>query len=323
MKGNRKKKASTIPTDESIIPLLNLTTYINDWEKKGKFDADKQFVAAYGLVILTKIPTLQEYTTSPAYIKLMMQIPLKMLTEGLMCLEYETEFLSLENLDHCDKQKCAFITKLYSRYFLSERMGDDDTKHWPSLYIATYLTRRFPTKDVYLDIGDPFTPAPRPELANEKAAREELAHYRRQYPNVPKGMLYPNMERVFEFHYHKQPSQTYLVLLNSFAAKYGLDRNVLLEYDRDIRARKEAPDARLKLANGREYVVCSVSIEAKYRTLVWLHVGTTCALPECRVYRSVESKNLQKCSICLSTFYCGAEHQKKDWKRHKSLCKAT
>jgi hypothetical protein len=31
--------------------------------------------------------------------------------------------------------------------------------------------------------------------------------------------------------------------------------------------------------------------------------------------------DLLKCSVCRSVHYCGKEHQKQDWKRHKHECK--
>jgi hypothetical protein len=41
-----------------------------------------------------------------------------------------------------------------------------------------------------------------------------------------------------------------------------------------------------------------------------------CSLPGC-----TESAPYM-CSKCSSAYYCSAEHQKADWKRHKPVCRA-
>lgn len=33
-----------------------------------------------------------------------------------------------------------------------------------------------------------------------------------------------------------------------------------------------------------------------------------------------ESRPLKRCSRCNAIYYCSPEHQRKHWKRHKSLC---
>lgn len=33
-----------------------------------------------------------------------------------------------------------------------------------------------------------------------------------------------------------------------------------------------------------------------------------------------KSEKFKKCARCKSTYYCGRECQKKDWKRHKKSC---
>lgn len=39
----------------------------------------------------------------------------------------------------------------------------------------------------------------------------------------------------------------------------------------------------------------------------------------CRVCKTVE--NTSRCGRCKIAFYCGTEHQKKDWPVHKAACK--
>jgi len=46
-----------------------------------------------------------------------------------------------------------------------------------------------------------------------------------------------------------------------------------------------------------------------------------CTKLQCRVCR-VGNVQLYKCSGCESVWYCGREHQKHDWKRHKKECKS-
>jgi hypothetical protein len=44
--------------------------------------------------------------------------------------------------------------------------------------------------------------------------------------------------------------------------------------------------------------------------------GHPCSLPSCK------KRALYECTKCFSAFYCGPEHQRADWKRHKPVCRA-
>jgi hypothetical protein len=50
--------------------------------------------------------------------------------------------------------------------------------------------------------------------------------------------------------------------------------------------------------------------------------GERCGLPGCGATRRAAdaAKKLQKCAACRAFAYCGAEHQRDDWARHKAEC---
>lgn len=35
-----------------------------------------------------------------------------------------------------------------------------------------------------------------------------------------------------------------------------------------------------------------------------------------------DKESRTRCAACSGVFYCSAEHQKEDWKKHKPICKA-
>ena len=47
-------------------------------------------------------------------------------------------------------------------------------------------------------------------------------------------------------------------------------------------------------------------------------MGGSGVLGRCAVCSSLSSG---QCSSCFNAFYCGPDHQKKDWKTHKKECK--
>jgi hypothetical protein len=50
--------------------------------------------------------------------------------------------------------------------------------------------------------------------------------------------------------------------------------------------------------------------------------GVMCALPGCgaRVRDGAAAKKLLRCGTCRAACYCGAAHQRADWRRHKGAC---
>jgi hypothetical protein len=50
-----------------------------------------------------------------------------------------------------------------------------------------------------------------------------------------------------------------------------------------------------------------------------------CALPGCCARTRAEDakKKLLRCGTCRGAWYCGAAHQREDWRRHKADCAAT
>lgn len=321
-KNLKKEKQASLPPNDTNTPLpipLHIATYIKEWERKGQLDEKNLFLATWPLVVHTNVPPMKQYLKSQFYEDILDQMPEAMMMDSLQCLSYEGNFLSLDNVDKCSDEQCAFMVNLYNTYYLTACDEEDDDKNWHCLYLATYLTRRFPTSEVYLAL-DPILGPQRPAVDRQKEALTLVADLLRQHPKVPKEILLPNMAAWYDLNHLYEPSHTYLQLLSRFADKYGLDRQVLLAYDKDIRARKEKPELGLKLANGREYMICALPLDHRYRKIICFQVGTLCALPECRVYHSSESKLLQKCGACKTVYYCSHQHQKKDWKRHKPLC---
>jgi len=41
-------------------------------------------------------------------------------------------------------------------------------------------------------------------------------------------------------------------------------------------------------------------------------------IPSCRICEKIEGSKF--CQKCMTIAYCGKQHQKEDWKRHKKIC---
>eukprot|EP01038_Epipyxis_sp_PR26KG_P006327 gene6327-8712_t len=84
---------------------------------------------------------------------------------------------------------------------------------------------------------------------------------------------------------------------------------------------KEETDTRLR--SEAEAILSRQNLEGKKESNIAVMQPMYLDEPQCRIChaKNTETVKLLKCSVCRSILYCGVDHQKQDWKRHKKECK--
>ena len=213
----------------------------------------------------------------------------------------------------------------------------DIDQTWEVVFIASYLCNLFPTKEVYIKKDDTNQDAKHAikKMDNLISLEKQMDEYRSHNKHLSPDRCNDIIDYWLAFTDEYKPSRDYLEILECLAFKFGVNRQSILDVDIDIRVRKLIKSIKIEredfddktslknLLDGNEYMAFAVTLSKKDNEvgLYWLKVGTMCCLPGCNVYHgTIINSELSLCTKCRKAHYCGREHQKIDWKRHKELC---
>ncbi len=114
------------------------------------------------------------------------------------------------------------------------------------------------------------------------------------------------------------------------AANPKKNNETLQEYENrilEIKAQRDAifqkslaKQADKAQAKGKKFDPLDLKSSIKASLRVERKITYICALPGCNKVND-QNTTLKKCSRCKQAMYCGKEHQKSDWARHKLQCK--